>query len=65
MSKSVKAWLEELPEEIKDQAISNTKPALLEENAIAESLREAVLGAFIWGETPEGHKYWQEIHESL
>jgi len=65
MSKSVKEWLEELPEEIRDKAISNTKAALLEEVAVAKSLKEAVLGAFIWGETPEGHKYWQEIHESL
>ena len=65
MSKSVKEWLEELPEEIRDKAISNTKAALLEENAKDDSLKGAIAGAFIWGETPEGHKYWQEIFESL
>jgi hypothetical protein len=65
MSKTVKQWLEELPEEIRDQAISNTKPTLLEQDAIAESLREAISGAFIWDDSPQGHKYWEEVFNSL
>jgi len=43
------------------QAISNTSNDTLFHTA--ESLREALLIAFIWGNTAEGHSYWKEVFE--
>jgi hypothetical protein len=52
-----------LPENAAVEAIENTPDYLL--NVGQESLKEALLGAFVWHHTPQGHKHWQDIYDSL
>lgn len=63
-TKTVREWLNELPEPIRSRAIRNAedyhKP-FLDESEI--SLREAVLGAFLWSETPEGNEFWSAVYD--
>ena len=63
-SKTIREWLNELPEPIRSRAIRNAenchKP-LLDKSEI--SLREAVSAAFIWINTPEGLGYWSSVHD--
>jgi len=54
-------YLNLLPYPYRMQAISNTSNDTLFHTA--ESLREALLIAFIWGNTAEGHSYWKEVFE--
>ena len=56
-------YFHELPADVASQAIENTPGYLLAVKE--ESLKSALLGAFVWQKTPQGHKYWQEIYESL
>ena len=60
--KTVREWLNELPELIRSRAIRNAedyhKP-FLDESEIR--LRQAVSGAFIWHETPEGYEFWNAV----
>lgn len=61
-TKTIREWLNDLPEPISSRAIKNAegyhKP-FLDESEI--SLREAVLGAFAWDETPEGDEFWCSV----
>lgn len=61
--KTIREWLEELPEPYRTQAIENTEDELLLERV--ESLKKAVKCAFIWNKSPQGHEYWSELHETL
>lgn len=61
-SKPIREWLNELPYPIRSRAIRNAedfRKPFLDKPEI--SLREAVLGAFIWHETPEGHEFWNAV----
>ncbi len=58
--KTIKKWFEYLPETIKQQAINNLKRKNI--NHKADSLAAAINNGFVWAETPEGDRYWQEIH---
>lgn len=61
--KTTEEWLNELPAEAASKALENTPKLLL--NVPEESLKSAILGAFAWYKSPEGHNYWQEIYDSL
>lgn len=58
--KTIKQWFEEtLPPEYANRAIRNTKPATLE--ASVRSIGSAISGAFCWEDSPEGHKFWEDV----
>lgn len=66
--KTIKEWLEELPEPYRTQAIDNMNQAterhglrvdLIEE----ESLSKALCGAFSWALSKEGASYWSYLYE--
>ena len=57
--KTVLQWFQQLPEQIKLQAIANTLPQRLEPKE--PSLVAAIAGAFSWSSTPQGSDYWFEI----
>jgi len=50
--KTIKEWLQELPEELGEKALGYTHEELLDIEI--SSLRGALYGAFAWEETPEG-----------
>jgi hypothetical protein len=47
-----------------DAAIRNTHPAILEFNEY-ENIKEALVGAFNFGETPEGKVFWLSIFAGM
>jgi hypothetical protein len=60
--KTIKEWLETLPEPYRTQALENTKD--LAPNRLTEytsSLPDALFCAFAWGKSPEGNEYWTEV----
>lgn len=62
--KTIREWLEELPEPYKTQAKQNTKKLSvfkLEE----PTLSDAVMSAFRWETTPEGLNYWMNLYDEL
>ena len=64
--KTILQWFEQAKAEgleWADAAIKNTKKNKGERPS--ESMREAVLSAFIWEITPEGHEFWSEIESNL
>lgn len=67
--KTLKEWLEELPTEVKEKALNNVyKLNINPELALRyreESLKSAIMGAFIWMETEEGNDYWYNIYKEL
>lgn len=63
MKKTIKEWLEELPEPYRTQALNNADEVLLE--CTEETQSEALKGAFMWFTTEEGHDYWSQLHKTL
>jgi hypothetical protein len=63
MEKKIIEWFKELEEPYKSQAISNTGSRLLREKK--ESLKEALLSAFLWDRSPQGQEYWSKLEEDL
>lgn len=61
--KTVKEWLETLDEPYRSQALEN----LDEEygDMIEPNLAEALWGAFVWDDTPQGNDYWRDFVWSL
>jgi hypothetical protein len=59
--KTIKEWLNELPEDIKVRAIKNTEDDIL--NAPALSLEVVICGAFQWYGTPEGVEFWAGVRD--
>lgn len=62
--KTIKDYLEELPEPQRSEALQNyddQKPLMEEGDESAENLRQAVSRAFIWSQTPQGVGYWSKI----
>ena len=63
--KTIKEWLEELPEPYKTQALTNMKNfALYAGEYEVTSLDKAIEWAFYWGQTPEGLSYWDDLHQA-
>lgn len=55
-TKTVEEWFNDLEEPYKTQALENTKDESLK--PIAGSMSEALLRAFYWTDSPQGHQYW-------
>lgn len=69
MGKTVLEWFEEAKANGSpwaDAAIKNTREMRGDERLewLAGSLQAAIIRAFTWSESPEGHLYWQKIHEN-
>lgn len=65
--KTVKEWLEGLEEPYRSQAFENVEELNVHPGGVLfareESLSSALIGAFDWGKSPQGHKYWENIYE--
>lgn len=61
--KTIRDWLEELPEPYKTQAIDNAPENNLK--CQDDSLHEALAGAFFWSYTKEGYDYWDNLYTKL
>lgn len=61
MKKTVKEWLQELPEPYRTKAL---KYAALEgrENKKVIDMRDALIWAFYWGQTVQGKAYWANLY---
>lgn len=61
--KTIKEWIEELPEPYRTRSIENTEDELLLERV--ESLKRAVKCAFVWRNSTQGHQYWEDFYDTL
>lgn len=59
--KTTREWYNELPNDIKIKALANTKWTTIDSSDA--SLPQALLGAFVWSDTPEGMDYWSEVYD--
>lgn len=53
-------WLQELPEPYRTQAVINTPNGSLSDIG-NENLQDALVSAFDWENSPEGHEYWMDV----
>lgn len=64
--KTIKEWLETLPEPYRAQALKNIAEHPFDDKTDlttpVESLAEAI-DSFEWFATEEGHDYWEELYE--
>jgi len=61
--KTIGWWLNQLPEPYRTQALTNWKKDFsYKSNKLFDSVWEAILQGFIWGETPEGRDYWADYY---
>ena len=56
---TVQDQLYRLPAPLAFLALANIDKDVLEENPPAHSVEFALLMAFVWGKTEEGHKFWR------
>ena len=54
-----KEWFSLLPPDVEKMALENTKESKL--NDKCSSLGFALLDAFIWKNSPQGHDFWNAI----
>ena len=60
MKKTVTEWFAQLPKEFREKAIKNKI-----NKGDAESLKDALVKGFVWGDSPEGHEYWGRVYEMV
>lgn len=60
---TIKEWLLRLPSPYKERALLNLLPS--EADKPIKSLKWALASAFIWGETPEGGRYWRDFSKTI
>ncbi len=66
--KTIREWLNELPEPYRTQALANENNDIKIEgtfNDLVDKQSEAVLWGFEWGVSPEGDNYWNAVHDKL
>lgn len=63
MEKTIKEWLSELPEGIREKALNNADTGMLD--MFSASAHEALSVAFIWESSPEGTHYWKSVHSTI
>lgn len=66
--KTIREWLEELPEPYRSQALENAmkyNPTDIDKTPIYQTLTCALRESFIWGQTEQGYKYWSDIENTL
>lgn len=61
--KTIREWLEELPEPYRSQAFRNTP--CINTDLYAPSLKYAIVRAFVWHKSPEGFEYWEKLDDTL
>lgn len=64
--KTIRLWLESLEEPYKTQVLENiasSRPQSLDDTA--SSISSAINLSMDWSRTPQGHEYWQTIHDYL
>ena len=67
MTKTIKQWFEEtLPKEIAELAIENTieLSGKWRLEFKEPDFKNAVLGAFVWKASKQGHSFWETIFDS-
>lgn len=57
--KTIKEWLNELPEPYRSEALANVDPTYIDYKEETGSLAEALFHAFSWDASAQGHDYWQ------
>lgn len=57
--------LKQLPEPYASQAIANTDKDILKYADHLDTPIKAIIGAFSWDQSPEGHFYWMNLHTEL
>ena len=63
MEKTIRQWLNELDEPYRTQALVLTPMRNLDK--MVPSKLDALHSAFIWGDTPQKHKYWKKLAKSI
>lgn len=64
--KTIKEWLEELPEPYRTQALELYDTYWGDKDVPKTvSLPEALRGAFVWGNTTQGYEYWSSLYKKL
>lgn len=58
--KTVKEWLEELPEGYRELALANAKENCLSNEC--EDICEALYISFIWRASSEGYNFWNNVY---
>lgn len=61
--KTIKEWLEELPEPYRTQALENSD--IIHNNNKSDSLPSALDMAFNWPQTNQGWEYWHKLFSEL
>lgn len=61
--KTVKQYLEELPEPYNEMALENVKKQGYERD-LKTKYPYPIACAFIWDKTPEGHRFWEAINDN-
>ncbi len=62
--KTVREWLECLPEPYRGQALANAEKSNMLDGR-HESLYDALSSAFYWEGSPQGHDYWSEYSSTV
>ena len=67
--KTVKEWLQELPEPQRSEALFNVENHNYNPEFIMsskhESIKDALTRSFIWAKSEQGHDYWSLIQANL
>jgi hypothetical protein len=58
-TKTVYDFLTKMPQDIASKALINAKREVLADEA--DSVCDALVQAFIWEKSPQGHDYWEAI----
>jgi hypothetical protein len=61
--KTIKEWLEELPEPYRSQALENTGDS--DGEMEVKSLVTALECAFLWISSSQGYHYWSQLSKTL
>lgn len=59
---TVKNHLLQLPADVAEKAIINANIQVLDQRA--DDICDALLMAFYWDKTPQGHDYWEAIYNA-
>lgn len=59
MTKTIRQWLETLPEPYRTQALRNAEPVQLQKEAY--DLGHAIIDSCTWNDTPEKGEYWADV----
>lgn len=57
-------WLSTLPEGLREQALENRDRSFGDYSDNPEDLADAIMHAFQWSDTPDGHDFWSRIHDN-